>query len=288
LVLKQQYQKFHPWQWKFFKFFLSVDTMTSFPSGKNVLLISYSKADQQILTSYQGNVSCLEPADHGKISSAKDGTFDVVVSAPTLPFSGPYLEHILRVLKPGGYLSLLTPKDQNWNRSLTFGGFVDISSKLASNGQQNEVVCRRPPWSFGASAPLKKPTNPQSTSSTVTTSSTSKNVWQIAASDLDAEMELEDEDALLEKDDMSDFKAIMGKESDCGTGKGTSRKACKNCSCGRAEIEAEEAKSSVKKKEMPVSACGSCGLGDAFRCSTCPYLGQPPFKMTGDVVKLDL
>jgi hypothetical protein len=258
---------------------------TTFPRGKNVLLLSYSKADQKIRTSYQGTVVCLEPDEHSKISAFKDSTVDIIVSAPTLPFSGPYLEHMLRVLKPGGYISLLTPKDQNLNRSLTFAGFVDITTKLSSDGSHNEIMGRRPPWSSGALAPLKKSSN---STTTTTPSSTSKSVWALAASDLADEMELEDEDALLEKDDMSDVKTSSGTDnSDCGTGRGTSRKACKNCTCGRAELEAEEEKSSVKQKSAPVSACGSCGLGDAFRCSTCPYLGQPAFKM-GDVVKLDL
>ena len=49
----------------------------------------------------------------------------------------------------------------------------------------------------------------------------------------------------------------------------TSRKACKNCSCGRAE-------GSLKNKSKS-SVCGNCYLGDGFRCDTCPSKGLPPF-----------
>lgn len=91
------------------------------------------------------------------------------------------------------------------------------------------------------------------------------------------------------------------------------KKACKNCTCGLAELEAEElAQSKVvmldgavdgnaleisqSEKERLIAAaaaapkvtssCGSCYLGDAFRCSSCPYRGLPAFK-PGEKVEID-
>ncbi|KAF9233049.1 cytokine-induced anti-apoptosis inhibitor 1, Fe-S biogenesis-domain-containing protein [Melanogaster broomeanus] len=64
------------------------------------------------------------------------------------------------------------------------------------------------------------------------------------------------------------------------------KKACKNCSCGLTEIEAEEATTANVAAPKATSSCGSCFLGDAFRCASCPYLGPRVFN-PGEKVEID-
>ncbi|OQS54716.1 Anamorsin [Ecytonucleospora hepatopenaei] len=57
--------------------------------------------------------------------------------------------------------------------------------------------------------------------------------------------------------------------------KNTKKRKCDNCTCSRATAD-----------EKPKSNCGNCYLGDAFRCSGCPYKGLPAFN-EGEEISFD-
>jgi hypothetical protein len=97
---------------------------------------------------------------------------------------------------------------------------------------------------------------------------------------------------LLEEDDFkkpswSSNAACGPVPTDAAATAAPKKKACKNCSCGLKEQEetmAEKPQTAPDTTSVK-SSCGSCYLGDAFRCSSCPYRGLPAFK-AGEQVQL--
>ncbi|EAZ32391.1 hypothetical protein OsJ_16601 [Oryza sativa Japonica Group] len=177
-----------------------------------------------------------------------------------------FITEISRVLKAGGMVLIQSsPSDQDPNnsiqRKLLLGGFVDVQASAASSQDSEHSVtikAKKVSWSMGSSFPLKKAT---------------KGLPKIQ---IDDDSELIDEDSLLTEDDLK--KPELPVVGDCEVG--ATRKACKNCTCGRAEAEEKVEKLNLTSEQInnPQSACGNCGLGDAFRCGTCPYRGLPAFK----------
>jgi len=167
-----------------------------------------------------------------------------------------FLMNCATALAPGGQISVVGFDSGNVAQDAAavgeaqkwamFAGLEDI------NANGNSFTAFKPNWEIGASAKVDVP-------------------------------DLVDEDALLAEAPAGE--AVGGGKGDCST----QPKACANCSCGRAELEAEHGFEDAKKllEQGGVrSACGSCGLGDAYRCAGCPYKGMPAFK-PGETVKLD-
>ncbi|XP_022934828.1 anamorsin homolog isoform X2 [Cucurbita moschata] len=174
-------------------------------------------------------------------------SMDVVISICRSDFPSDRLcEEISRVLKPDGTILM-----------------YKTSQSVAV--EKDEIRAKKPSWKIGSSFSIKK---------------SAKSLPKIQ---LDDDSDLIDEDSLLTEEDLK--KPQLPSVGDCEVG--STRKACKNCSCGRAEAEEKVEKLGLTPDllENPQSACGSCGLGDAFRCSTCPYKGLPAFKL-GEKVSL--
>ncbi|KZV41586.1 anamorsin [Dorcoceras hygrometricum] len=180
------------------------------------------------------------------------------------------LVNIYSVLRPGGTILLyLTSEPAKWQtmqtsleRKLLLSGFLDVQT--SESNQSLAIVGKKPSWNIGSSFSIKK-TMPV-----------------LPKVHFDDEMDLIDEDSLLTEEDL---KKPQLPPSDCEVG--ITRKACKNCTCGRAEEEEKVLKLGLTMDQLdnPQSACGNCSLGDAFRCSTCPYKGLPAFKL-GEKVTL--
>ncbi|XP_058208715.1 anamorsin homolog [Rhododendron vialii] len=183
---------------------------------------------------------------------------------------------ISRVLRPGGTVLLhqrfKSATGKMFERKLLVAGFLDVQIFPVKPVSQSEALdslgirATKSSWKAGSSFALKK--------------KPAKSLPKVQIND---DMDLIDEDSLLTEEDLK--KPQLPTIGDCEVG--STRKACKNCTCGRAEEEEKVQKlgPTMDQLDNPQSACGSCGLGDAFRCSTCPYKGLPPFKL-GEKVTL--
>ncbi|XP_076925813.1 anamorsin homolog [Bidens hawaiensis] len=191
----------------------------------------------------------------------------VIFISKSSDFSGDKLfEECSRVLKPGGEIFIHQTSDivketvkSSLERKLLVLGFSDIQLVQTAELQSLGIKGKEPTWKIGSSFSLKKP---------------AKSLPKVQIAD---DMDLIDEDSLLSEEDLK--KPQLPPVGDCEVG--STRKACKNCTCGRAEEEEKVQKLGVTMDQLenPKSACGNCGLGDAFRCGTCPYKGLPPFKL---------
>ncbi|XP_018511133.1 anamorsin homolog isoform X1 [Brassica rapa] len=153
-----------------------------------------------------------------------------------------------RILKPGGSVFVCTNSEgenvelqQTLQRRVTLAGFMEPQSldltsiKLPNFSLSGGIKAKKPSWKIGSSFALKKP---------------AKTLPKV---NLDDDLDLIDEDSLLTEEDLKkpQLPAVSGCE--------TTKKACKNCVCGRAEIEEKAVKLGLTEDQIenPQSSCGS-------------------------------
>jgi len=228
----------------------------------------------------------------GHKSSSFDRIFSGCVGLMTVDHNLDFTAELNRLLAPGGKLQLAhaLPNDRNADSlktNLVLAGLTQVSSpELVETGHEETIAklgpsvniytctATKPAFEVGSSRLLsfaKKPA-PVSLAPPPTA-----NMWTLEDLE-DDDVELMDSDTLLDAADQ--VKPDPASLRVCGTtGK---KKACKDCSCGLRE-ELADGKEPVTRSVT--SSCGSCYLGDAFRCASCPYLGMPAFK-PGDKIQL--
>ncbi|KAF8665578.1 hypothetical protein AX16_000036 [Volvariella volvacea WC 439] len=224
------------------------------------------------------------------------------------------LSQLLTSLVPLGTVHLLHLTDalKTLPSELTLSGFTILSTA----SEEGIIIAQKPSYTPSASVSLKLRTNTTESPAVAvplplrkkTDQAAKKALWTLTSP---STPKIDDEALLRPEDKVRPVPTCEPVNPSASRRK----KACKNCSCGLRELEEEEAKTgkvvvldgsvdgfgtaevtqsekerllaAAKAAPKATSSCGSCYLGDAFRCASCPYLGLPAFK-PGEKVEIDL
>jgi hypothetical protein len=256
-------------------------------SGKNVPENFQNIVEQlQAKIGNQEKIS-VEHADRLSLSNYQQSTFDSILSniltSNFASHSSEVLANYLKLLKPKGFLIAFDKETSNLESELKLSGFLNLQREAYDSIVS--IYAEKPNFEVGVTRQLKFASKVQEANKKQEVATEKAKVWQFSTNDIQ-------EDDLINTDDLLDetdiLKPVIDPKFDCGTSKDRKKKACKNCSCGLAEEIENEALGKQKKNidSNVKSACGSCYLGDAFRCASCPYLGMPAFK-PGEKVQLN-
>jgi Cytokine-induced anti-apoptosis inhibitor 1, Fe-S biogenesis len=164
---------------------------------------------------------------------------------------------------------------------------LSVFSERVSNGTDRRVVitAKKPPRSSSRSVqtrPLLLNTTSATTNNDYSSNNNNNNNHNHNGTVL-----IDEDDLLQEEGDWAPDTTkttTTEAENDC-----SGRAPCDNCTCGRKEGNDNNPLASATSNQAPLSSnCGKCGMGDAFRCSLCPFLGKPAFKAGQEHLVLDL
>lgn len=209
----------------------------------------------------------------------EDASFDEIILPYDAETFDSLLPNILYALKSGGQVHIVfTEKSSDMpdiSFNLLMAGFVD--TKMGSS----VTTASKTTWSANSVAIIGTKEESEASSTNLIVKDNATSTWSALVDEGDIDNDgngglVDDDELIAEAVPLSDITFV---KSDCST----KRRACKNCTCGRADIEEAELKGMTRpviteeELQKSVSTCGNCYKGDAFRCPGCPYLGKPAF-----------